>query len=404
MADAPDTEEAIGADELAWLRTQWRLDPARAFTNHGSFGAMPVPVVDRVRELTDLVAANPNRFFSKLARPMVGEAAADVARFLRGDESGLAFVINATAAASVIAAALRLEPGDEVVVSNHGYGAVRMGLQRYSDDVGAVLREVDLPLDPSTDEIVTLVDAVTTPRTRLVLLDQITSPTARLFDVATIAGRLRRDGELLVAVDGAHSPGTLDVDLRSLCDSGVDLWFGNLHKWVCAPPGAAVLYALPHVRERLRPLVVSWAEGEGYPESLRMQGTVNLTSWLAAPSAIAFHEAVGYDRVRAYGAATARAGAETVAAGLGLEPVPGPGLPMQLVPLGHHPHPDLQRVLEEADPPLEYAITAFGGRAYARVAAHLYNRSDDYAVLATALSSAVERLSSATPMRASAMP
>ncbi len=219
----------------------------------------------------------------------------------------------------------------------------------------------------------------------MLVIDQITSPTARLFDVAAVAQPFAARG-IDVVVDAAHAPGTLPVDLRALTDAGVTLWFGNLHKWVCAPPGCGVLYAGPRHRGDVRSLVVSWDEHLGYPAAVRMQGTANLTSFLAAPTAIDFHRGLGYERVRDHGVRLARAGAELVAWTLGVEPVAGPALPMQLVPLGSVNPWDVGAAVEAADSPVELAITTFGDASFVRVAAHLYNDMGDYKVLADALS------------------
>jgi isopenicillin-N epimerase len=386
------TDRPFSAAELADLRACWQLDPDRAFTNHGSFGAMPTPVVERVSELTRLVARNPNRFYSVTARTLVAEAAARVADFLNGDEQGIAFVVNATAAASIIASSARFESGDQVILTNHAYGAVRMGIERYAADAGAACVQVDLPLDPDTESLIALLAEAVTDRTRMLVIDEITSPTARLFDVAAVAEAFSGRG-IDVVVDAAHSPGTLDVDLRALTDAGVSLWFGNLHKWVCAPPGCAVLYADPRHRAAIRPLVVSWDDALGYPESVRMQGTANLTSWLAAPTAIDFHQRLGYERVRSHGVGLARAGADVVARAIGVEAVPGPALPMQLVPLGAAAAWEVNSAVAEADAPVELAVTGFEGSSYLRVAAHLYNTMADYEVLAGVMSRVLPDLS-----------
>jgi isopenicillin-N epimerase len=374
--------------ELAALRGSWQLDPDRAFTNHGSFGAMPTPVIERVSELTQMVARNPNRFYSVTARTLIAEAAEHVADFLNGDERGLAFVVNATAAASMIAASARFNEGDEILVTNHAYGAVRMGVERYAIDAGAACVQVNLPLDPDTATLVGALEAAITRRTRMLVIDEITSPTARLFDVVAVAEAFAARG-IDVVVDAAHSPGILPVDLRALIDAGVSLWFGNLHKWVCAPPGCGVLYAGPQHRRELRSLVVSWDEGLGYPAAVRMQGTANLSPFLAAPAAIDFHRALGYDRVREHGVALARAGAELVARTLGVEPIPGPPLPMQLVPLGPVVAWDVGAAVEAAAAPVELALTTFDSVSFVRVGAHLYNNMADYRVLAEALSEAI---------------
>ena len=280
------------AAELAAIRGLWPLDPGRAFTNHGSYGAVPQPVLDAVAALAARIAHNPNAFFLKDRADLIEAARAVVGGFLHADPAGLAFVPNVTTAVSVLLGSLRLTAGDEVVTTSLAYGAVSMAMQRYAVDAGARVRVAELTLTPDTGEILAAIDEKLTARTRLVLIDQITSMTARLFDVAAIARPLAERG-VVVAVDAAHAPGVLDLDVDALADDGVAGWIGNLHKWVCAPPGAAVLYAAPAARAWLRPLVVSWREEEGYPTAVTYQGTSNVTSWLAAPAAIALDKELG---------------------------------------------------------------------------------------------------------------
>lgn len=162
------------------------------------------------------------------------------------------------------------------------------------------------------------------------------------------------------------------------------MWFGNLHKWVRAPPGAALMYAAPTLRDRLRPLVVSWHEPDGYPWSLNIQGTSNLTSWLAAPAAIAFHQDLGYARVRAHGDRLARQGASQVAAALGVDVIPGDELPMHLVPFECAERFAAMAAIRQSHP-VELAITEYAGQHFVRVSAHLYNTPEDYDILGRAV-------------------
>lgn len=376
--------EPFTTAELAKLRASWTLDPTRAHLNHGSYGAVPVPVADVVAELHERMAFNPVQFFGRYLHGGLDEAVVAVAEFLRGDPDGLTFVLNATAAGSTVMASARLHAGDEVIVTDHAYGAIRFGVDRYCADAGARVVEVTVPLTAEPALVNELILAAVTDRTVLVVTDQITSPTARLFDVAALGSALRERGVSLV-IDGAHAPGTLDIDLRALADAGVSVWFGNLHKWVCAPAGTAVLYADEQWRSRMRPLVVSWAEHSGYPASMRMQGTADVTGWLAAPSAIAFHQRWGYDRVRAYGQGLVAEGARVVAAALGMADPGGDDLPMRLVPLpaGTDIRDLQQRAVRTL--PVELAMSGHGGEPFIRLSAHLYNRLDDYRVLADGL-------------------
>jgi len=294
----------------------------------------------------------------------------------------LAFVPNVTTAVSVLLGSLRLTAGDEVVTTSHAYGAASMAMQRYAVDADARVRVAELTLTPDTGEILAAINEKLTARTRLVLIDQITSMTARLFDVAAIARPLAERG-VVVAVDAAHTPGVLDLDVDALADDGVAVWIGNLHKWVCAPPGAAVLYAAPAARAWLRPLVVSWREEEGYPTAVTYQGTSNVTSWLAAPAAIALHEELGWERVRAHGIRLAEQGGQIVADALGTKPIPGDPVPMRLVPFECEERFAAMAAIREAHP-VELAITEYAGDHFVRVRAHLYNTREDYVALARA--------------------
>jgi isopenicillin-N epimerase len=370
--------------ELAQLRTSWSLDQTRAHLNHGSYGAVPIVVDAAAAELRARLNANPMEFFGRFARTAIDEACAEVAGYLRGDPDGLTFVTNATAAASIVLFSAGLSPGDEVIVTDHAYGAIRYAVDRYCADVGARVVEVAVPLDAAADEVNALILAAVTARTTLAVTDHITSPTARLFDVAALGAGLREHGVSLI-VDGAHAPSTLDIDLRALAASGVSVWFGNLHKWACAPAGTAVLYADDAWRAKLRPPVVSWSEADGYPASLRMQGTQDIIGWLVAPAAFAFHAAWGYDRVRAYGQELVAAGAALVAHAIG-DPAPGGDpLPLRLVPLPVGT--DLGAFHQQAREivPAEVALTSHAGRGAIRLSAHLYNQLDDYRMLADAI-------------------
>lgn len=370
--------------ELGQLRASWSLDQSHVHLNHGSYGAVPIVVDQAAAELRARLNANPMQFFGRFAQTAVDDACVAVAGFLRGDPDGLTFVTNATAAMSTVLFSAGLSPGDEVVVTDHAYGAIRFAGDRYCNDVGARVVEVKIPITATAAEVNQLILAAVTGRSTMVVVDHITSPTARLFDVAALGASLRELGVALI-VDAAHAPSTLDIDLRALDASGVSVWFGNLHKWACAPAGTAVLYADEAWRAKLRPPVVSWSEADGYPTSMRMQGTQDVIGWLVAPAAIAFHQAWGYDRVRAYGQELVAAGAAVVAHAVG-DPAPGGDpLPLRLVPLpvGTDLAAFRQRAREIVR--AEVALTSHAGRGAIRLSAHLYNQLEDYQKLADAI-------------------
>lgn len=387
---SPDQTVVVSAptvftpSELTQLRNSWSLDQTRAHLNHGSYGAVPIAVDRAAAELRARLNANPMEFFGRFVRTAIDDACAAVTDFLRGEQEGLTFVTNATAAMSIVMFSAGLAPGDEVVVTDHAYGAVRFAVDRYCHDVGARVVEVAVPTTSTADEVNHLILDAVTARTTLAVVDHITSPTARLFDVAALGSSLRERGVSLV-VDGAHAPSTLDIDLRALAASGVSVWFGNLHKWACAPVGTAVLYADGEWRARLRPPVVSWSEADRYPTSMRMQGTQDVIGWLVAPAAIAFHQAWGYDRVRAHGQELVAAGAAVVAHAIG-DPAPGGDpLPLRLVPLPVGTDLIAFHQLAREIVPAEVALTSHSGRGAIRLSAHLYNQLEDYQKLADAI-------------------
>jgi isopenicillin-N epimerase len=209
-------------------RELFSLDPGVAYLNHGAFGAVPIPVQRAQQRLRDEVDANPMAFYHRNLADRLAQVRARVAELLGSDPEGTALVANATAGTQTVLGSLGLIAGDEVLLTDHGYGAVWLQVQRLAQTTGVVARGVALPLEAGDDEIVaSIVDAARPGRTRLVIVDHVTSPTARLFPVARIAAALRERG-IPVLVDGAHAPGMLPLDVASL---GADFWLGNLHKW-----------------------------------------------------------------------------------------------------------------------------------------------------------------------------
>ena len=159
---------------------------------------------------------------------------------------------------------------------DQGYGAITMGAQRLARRFGASVRAVELPLLASDDEVVQRFADALTPSTRLIVVDQITSPTARMLPTRRIA-ELAAERGIRTLVDGAHAPG-LVADAAAV--AGGDWWFGNLHKWPCAPRGSALLVTTAPDRDDLWPLIDSWAANEPYPERFDTQGTIDATTYL----------------------------------------------------------------------------------------------------------------------------
>lgn len=367
-------------------REAWPLDPSVTHLNHGSFGAPPREVLRYQRELRAQAERSPVGWFAGLEH-RVRAAREELAPFLGARADDVALVPNASAAATVVFNALRLDPGDEIVVTDHGYGAVTMGAQRLARRWQASVRTVSIPLLADEDEVIGAFQTELGPRTRLVIVDQITSPTACVLPVPRIAALAHARGAR-VLVDGAHAPGLVDAPVAA---AGGDWWFGNFHKWTCAPHSAAALVTAAADRDELWPPIDSWGAAEPYPQRFDSQGTVDVTSYLSAPYAIDFIE-------REYGWAHAREtmtglvseGARAIATALQphldeealvLSPTPAPAMRLVRLPRGlarSTVEANALRALLLETTQIETAITSFAGQGYLRLSAHLYTEPADF--------------------------
>jgi isopenicillin-N epimerase len=374
------------------IRECFSLDPAVAHLNHGSFGSVPIGVQRAQQRLRDETEANPMRFFARGLLDRITHTRRHLAAFLGADPDGTALIGNVTAGAAIVLQSMRLEPGDEIVVTDHGYGAVLFAAERECRRTGAVIRSLPVPLAATDQEIVEIVRSGLRPgRTKLLIVDQLTSPTARLFPAARIAAAAREIG-VSVLVDAAHAPGMLPDPVQTV---GADFWMGNLHKWGYAPRGTAVLSVAPRWRRQIEPLVVSWEQQTGFPSNVEYQATLDYTPWLAAPVGLFTLRTLGIDAVRAHNAALAAYGQRVVGAALGLAPaeLPDPGGPtvaMRLIPL-----PDgIATTIADATAlrdrisdslQAEVSINAWGGRGWLRLSGQVYNRPEEYDRLAERL-------------------
>ncbi|MEW2489653.1 aminotransferase class V-fold PLP-dependent enzyme [Streptomyces sp. NPDC048411] len=364
----------------------WSLDPGMLHLNHGSFGAVPLIAQQRQHELRAEMERAPVVWFPELPA-RIAATRAEIADYLQVDAGDLALVPNASAGASAVYAALTARPGGDIVVTDHGYGAVTMGAERLARRWGGRVRTARVPLAADAGQAYRAVMAEVDDRVALVVLDQITSATARRLPVDRIGAELaRRDITLLV--DGAHAPGILATPLAGLvCDA----WIGNLHKWGCAPRGTAALVARGPLREHLHPLIDSWSAAEAFPHRFDQQGTLDATGPLAAPTALDFVERTwGWETARRYMDELADYGARVIGSAFAgsagpVESVdvgmPVPGMRLVRLPegLGHsRVEADALRDLATAELGVEAAFTSFDGIGYLRLSAHVYNTSTDY--------------------------
>lgn len=368
--------------EIAGAREDFVLDPDVVFLNHGSFGATPRPVLDAQTAWRARMEAEPVLFLDRQIHDLLDQSRIAAARFLRADPAGLVFVPNATTGINTVVHGLRLTADDEVLTTDHAYPAVRHLL----DTCPARLIVAPIPLPPPAD-ITERIAACITPRTKLLVIDQVASPTGLRFPVEQVVLAARARG-VPVLVDGAHAPGMLDVDIDALAP---DFWAGNFHKWACAPKGAGALWVSEPYRDALRPLVTSHDYLVGLHRLFDWLGTYDPTPFLTIPAALEVAQRWGgWDAVRAHNNALAATGREIVAASLDAEQVVPDALAaaMTVVPAPGITTREAGRAMTErlySEHRIEVPVVSWNGTGYARLSAHVYNTESDYEALADAL-------------------
>jgi isopenicillin-N epimerase len=275
------------------LRSLFQLGPDVVFLNHGSFGATPRPVFDVYQEWQRRLERQPVHFLATELPDLLAEARAILAGYVGAAADDVAFIPNATFGVNLIARSLPLGPGDEVLTTNHEYGACDHVWQFLSQKQGFVYRQQLLPLPvPAAEAIVEQFWQGVTERTKVIFISHISSATAVHFPVEAICARARQAG-ILTIIDGAHTVGQIPLDMAAI---DADFYLSNAHKWLCSPKGSAFMYARHDLHYRLEPLVVSWGWGENKQFSygsnlldyLQWMGTGDPSAYLAVPAAIAF--------------------------------------------------------------------------------------------------------------------
>lgn len=364
------------------------LQPGHAYLNHGGFGNSPRTVLLHQQQWRARMDANATRFFRRELEPGMATAGRAVAEFLgapAGDQ--VALVTNVTTATSIALDSVPLTAGEEILVTDHGYPTANRAVERRAAETGAGVVTARIPLAADAAEITEAVLAAVTPRTRVALIDHVTSSTARRFPVEELVPALRERG-VIVIVDAAHAPGMVPIELAAL---NPDFWGGNLHKWGFAPRSAGALWAAPKWRSALRNPIVSWGEDEQFPMRLQEFGTNDPTSRLTAPNGIAFLRALGPDRVRDHNVKLAEYGQAALASALDLDPATLPGdagVSMRVVPLpvSFDDPRDLQAEISDRLG-VEVAVPKWNGQTLLRVSANIYNAPAEYDRLAAGIRS-----------------
>lgn len=286
------------------MKEHFLLDPEITFLNHGSFGACPKPVFDVYQRWQRELERRPVEFLGRRATPLLAEAREKLGKYLNCATDDLVYFPNPTTAINMVVRNLDLRPGDEILTTDHEYGAMDRTWRYYCAKSGAkyVRRHIPLPVTSHTGFVEDFWAGVT-PQTKIIFISHITSTTALVFPVGEVCRRAREAG-ILCIVDGAHAPGHIELDLGVL---GADIYTGACHKWLLAPKGAAFLYVRRELQEMLDPLVVSWGydaepgygSGKTFIDYHEWQGTRDLAAFLSVPAAIDFQRDQAWDHVRA---------------------------------------------------------------------------------------------------------
>ncbi len=387
------------------LRSWWTLDPAVTFLNHGSFGACPLPVLEHQRRERDAMEAEPVRYLARDLEGRLDESRRALAAFLGADARDLVFVPNATTGVNAVLGSLDLGGGDEILVTDHGYNACTNVARHVVARTGAkvVTARVPFPIAGPDTALEAVLGAVT-PRTRLALLDHVTSPTALVLPVDRLVRELEGRG-VAVLVDGAHAPGMVPLDLEQL---GASYYTGNCHKWLCAPKGAGFLHVRRELQERVRPAVISHGANSTRTDRSRFliefdwTGTLDPTAVLSIPAALAFMASIvpgGWPEILGRNHALAVEARVLLARTLAVDlPCPDEmiGSMAALALPDGDPGPQSSPLYQD---PLQDLLFARAGievpvipwpappRRWIRVSAQAYNAIDDYAYLANALRS-----------------
>jgi len=387
---SPGAQNSAESRRMA-LRALFLLRSDVVFLNHGSFGACPRPVFDAYQSWQLELERQPVEFLGRRFNDLMRTARESLAAFLGADSDDLVYVPNATTGLNIIARSLPLQPGDEVLSTDHEYGALDRTWRFVCQRRGAhyINQPLLLPLE-SVEQVVEALWAGVTARTRVLFMSHVTSPTALILPVAELVRRARRAG-ILTVIDGAHAPGQIPLNLEAL---GVDFYAGNCHKWMCAPKGAAFLYARREAQPLLQPLVVSWGWQSEKPGPSRFideqewQGTRDIAAYLAVPTAIAFQTEHHWPRVQHDCHELARAARRAIGDLTGLDPMHPDSLDwyaqMVSVPLPPCDADILERRLYD-EFAIEVPIITWQGRQSVRVSIQGYNTQADVDALVAAL-------------------
>lgn len=374
------------------LRNEFLLDPRITFLNHGSFGATPRRVFECYQRWQRELEYEPVEFLSRRAPELLQASRAFLAEYLSTQADNLVYVQNATIGLNIVARSLDLVAGDEVLSTDHEYGALNRTWTFFAQKCG--FKYINYPVPSPVATTAEFVEAFwkgVTPQTRAIFISHITSPTAIIFPIKELCSRARNAG-ILTIIDGAHVPGQIAL---SLDDLGADIYCGNLHKWLCAPKGSAFLFARPEIQPLIEPLVVSWgwqSENPGpspFIDYHEWAGTRDISAFLAVPEAIRFQQDFQWDEVRSTCHSLTSDLQQKIVAMTGIPPL-HPDSPTWFAQMGAALLPDWINAEEVqsrlfSDFNIEVPITKWNNHKLIRFSIQAYNSQEDIIKLEKAL-------------------
>ena len=391
------------------VRAFWGLDPDITFLNHGSFGACPKPVLEAQSAFRAQLEREPVRFFLRECDKLMDDAYGALGEFIGADPDDLVFLSNATAGVNTVLRSLTFEPGDELLITTQGYNACNNAMRFVAEKYGAnvVVAEIPFPIQSADEAVQAILEKVTT-KTRLVLVDHVTSPTALVLPVERIVAELKNRG-IDTLIDGAHAPGMLPLDLNKL---GAAYYAGNCHKWMCTPKGVAFLHVRRDKQSLVRPLSISHGANSPRTDRSRFRlefewtGTVDPTPWLALPAAMKFLSSLfpgGMAEIAEYNRRMVLAARQWLSETLST-PLPAPesmigSLAAVVLPDAQGSAPEAPLYLDSLQETLftrhhiEVPIITFPRwpKRLVRVSAQIYNDPEDYRRLGRAIGEELQR-------------
>lgn len=366
----------------AWgaaIRGAFLIDPDACTVNHGSYGATPRAVLAEQDRWRAAMEGQTSRFFNSVLPGALREAAGRLAAHVGAAAADLAFVPNATTGANAVLRSLEFAPGDEILMLSHVYGAVRNTARHVASRTGARIVAAALPWPrPDDAAIVAGVAGAISSRTRLAVLDHITSPSAVMVPIRELVALCHERG-VRVLVDGAHAPGQVALDVEAI---GADWYTGNAHKWLFAPKGCAFLHARPEAQAGLHPAVISHGLDKGFLAEFDWTGTIDPSAYLAIGAALDFHAALGGGALMRRNAALAAAASAGLATRLGTETGHGNGacgaMATVRVPGSGTSEAALALRGRLMDAGCDAPVHALDGALWLRISAQAYNEAADF--------------------------